>query len=610
MSGFTFRTKVNRIIQQGYLAKWVVVGLLIGIIAGVGAVGFYLAIQAVNNLMLGGIAGFYPPNPAGEGSVPASVNPNYLLIPISTIIGGIIAGALVYRFAPEAEGHGTDEAIAAFHRRDGKIRRRIPLIKALASAFTIGSGGSGGREGPTAQIAAGFGSFVGDILRLPVRDRRIAVAVGIGAGIGSIFKSPFGGAILSGEILYSGGDFEVEALIPSFIASPIGYVIFASWTGFAPIFGSGLTYSFSEPRNLLIYAALGIICGLVGRLHTMTFYSVKNLFSRLPLTKYARPMIGAAVAGVIGIFFPQVLGLGYGFLQILINSTSTGELTSQVTTNYITLPLFVMLIAVVFLKIFATAFTVGSGGSAGVFAPSLVIGGFVGAAFWIATNQLLPGWIPIPAPLVVVGMMALFAGVGRVPIAVMLMVSEMTGSLNLLAPSMVAVVTAYFVTSPKFTIYRSQVPKRYDSPAHRGEYNVPLLTKIFVNDAMNHSVFTLTPTDSVATAYQAVVEKGYRGIPVVDSEKLVGIVTVSDLLRISREQMAGTPVKDVMTQNVLVAHSDESLFVALETMTNHGVGRLPVVSKDSGKLMGIITRTDVIRAYERAVDLLSKSEPT
>ena len=610
MSGCTFRTKVNRIIQQGYLAKWVVVGLLIGIIAGVGAVGFYLAIQAVNNLMLGGIAGFYPPNPAGEGSVPASVNPNYLLIPISTIIGGIIAGALVYRFAPEAEGHGTADAHAACPRRDGKIRRRIPLIKALASAFTIGSGGSGGREGPTAQIAAGFGSFVGDILRLPVRDRRIAVAVGIGAGIGSIFKSPFGGAILSGEILYSGGDFEVEALIPAFIASPIGYVIFASWSGFAPIFGSGLTYSFSEPRNLLIYAALGIICGLVGRLHTMTFYSVKNLFSRLPLTKYARPMIGAAVAGVIGIFFPQVLGLGYGFLQILINSTSTGELTSQVTTNYITLPLFVMLIAVVFLKIFATAFTVGSGGSAAVFAPSLVIGGFVGAAFWIATNQLLPGWIPIPAPLVVVGMMALFAGVGRVPIAVMLMVSEMTGSLNLLAPSMVAVVTAYFVTSPKFTIYRSQVPKRYDSPAHRGEYNVPLLTKIFVNDAMNHSVFTLTPTDSVATAYQAVVEKGYRGIPVVDSEKLVGIVTVSDLLRISREQMAGTPVKDVMTQNVLVAHSDESLFVALETMTNHGVGRLPVVSKDSGKLMGIITRTDVIRAYERAVDLLSKSEPT
>ena len=605
MSGYTIGTRINRVIQQGYLAKWVVVGVLIGIIAGVGAVAFYFAIQTVSNLMLGGITGFYPPNPAGEGASPLSVNPNFLWIPISTIIGGAIAGFIVYRFAPEAEGHGTDEAIAAFHRRDGKIRKRIPLVKALASAFTIGSGGSGGREGPTAQIAAGFGSFVGDLLKLPVKDRRIAVAVGIGAGIGSIFKSPFGGAILSGEILYSGGDFEVEALIPSFIASPIGYVIFASYAGFSPIFGSGLAYAFTQPRNLLIYAALGIICGLVGRLHTATFYSVKNIFSALPITKYARPMLGAAVAGVIAIFFPQVIGLGYGFLQVLIN----GDF-SQITANYVSLPLFAVLIAVILLKIVATGFTVGSGGSAGVFAPSLVIGGFVGAAFWMVVNQLLPGWIPVPAPLVVVGMMALFGGVGRVPIAVMLMVSEMTGSLNLLPPSMVAVVAAYFVATPKYTIYRSQVPKRAASPAHRGEYNVPLLTKIFVSDAMNHSVTTLSSTDTVAAAYQLVVDKGFRGIPVVDSDKVVGMVAVSDLLRIPREQMASTQLQDVMTRNLLVAHSDDTLLSVLETMTNHGVGRLPVVTKDSGKLVGIVTRTDVIRAYERAVDLLSKSEPT
>lgn len=610
MSSSKLISRINRVIQQGYLAKWVMVGLLIGIIAGVGAVGFYIAIEAVNNFLLGGITGFFPPNPAGEATAPLTTNPNFLLIPISTIIGGAVAGFLVYRFAPEAEGHGTDEAIAAFHRHDGKIRRRIPLIKALASAFTIGSGGSGGREGPTAQIAAGFGSFIGDVLKLPVRDKRIAVAVGIGAGIGSIFKSPFGGAILSGEILYSGGDFEAEALIPSFIASPIGYIIFASYTGFTPIFGSGLAYSFSEPRNLLIYAALGIICGLVGRLHTTTFYTVRSVFSRLPFTKYARPMVGAAVAGVIGIFFPQVLGLGYGFLQKLIDAPDAAALAAQVPVNYLALPLLAALVAIVFFKIVATAFTVGSGGSAGVFAPSLVIGGFVGAAFWIVVNALLPGWIPIPAPLVVVGMMALFGGVGRVPIAVMLMVSEMTGSLNLLPPSMVAVVAAYFVTTPKFTIYRSQVPRRSYSPAHRGEYNVPLLTKIFVSDAMNHSVFTLTTADTVAAAYQVVVEKGYRGIPVVDSDKLVGIVAVSDLQRIPREQMEVTPLKDVMTQNVLLAHSDDSLLTALETMTNHGIGRLPVVSRESGKLVGIITRTDVIRAYERSVELLSKSEPT
>ena len=597
-------SKLNRVIQQSYLGKWALVGLFIGIIAGLGAVGFYLAIQLVTSGLLGGITGFLPPNPAGEFSAVVASNPNYLLVPVSTVVGGIIAGFVVYRFAPEAEGHGTDEAIAAFHRNDGKIRRRIPLVKAVASAFTIGSGGSGGREGPTAQIAAGFGSFIGDVLKLPIKVWRVAVAVGIGAGIGSIFKSPFGGAMLSGEILYSGGDFEVEALIPAFIASPIGYIIFASFTGFTPIFGNGLNYTFTEPRNLLIYAVLGVLCGLVGRLYTRFFYTTRKFFSGLPFTKYARPMVGAAVAGLIGVFFPEVLGLGYGFLQILID----GKL-SQVTTNYFTLPLFVVLVLLVFLKIIATSFTVGSGGSAGVFAPSLVIGGFVGAAAWMVINDALPGWIPIPAPLVIVGMMALFGGVGRAPIAVILMVSEMTGTLTLLAPSMVAVVIAYFVTGPKFTIYRSQVLRRSESPAHVGEYSTPFLLRIFVVDAMNPNVLALEPTDTVQKAYQTMMDKGFRGIPVTEGGKVVGMVTMSDILRVPREKMAEAQLSTIMSKNPIVAHSDESLLDVLNRMTINGIGRLPVVSKETGALIGIVTRTDVIRAYDRVIGFASKSEP-
>ncbi len=587
------------------MAKWTVIGLFIGIIAGVGAIIFYVLIQFVTNFMLGGITGFYPPNPAGEAISPTTINPNFWLVPLSTALGGLATGLIVYRFAPEAEGHGTDEAIAAFHRKDGKIRRRIPVVKAIASALTIGSGGSGGREGPTAQIAAGFGSFVGDALKLPVRDRRIAVAVGIGAGIGSIFKSPFGGAMLSGEILYSGGDFETEALIPSFIASPIGYVIFASYAGFSPIFGNSVSYSFNHPANLLFYALLGVACGIVGRAYTTSFYSIRRIFSAFNIPRFAKPVIGLAISGVIGIFFPEVLGLGYGFLQYLIN----GQI-NLIGINFVTAPILVVLLLVVFFKIVATSLTVGSGGSAGVFAPSLVIGGFVGAAFWVALNGVLPGVIPVPAPLVIVGMVALFGGVGRVPIAVILMVSEMTGTLSLLAPSMVAVVISYFVVGPKYTIYRSQVAKRSDSPAHRGEYNVPLLTKIFVSDAMNHNVLTFSPDDAVESAYQAMLDRGFRGVPIVQSGKAVGIATMSDLLRVPREQMASTPIKSVMTQNLLTAYPDESLLAALDRMTTHGVGRLPVVSRMSGELAGMITRTDVIKAYNRAVELLSKSEQT
>lgn len=596
--------KLNRFMQKNLLAKWAVIGLLIGIIAGAGATLFYLLIQIVSNSLLGSITGFYPPNPAGESVALPTLHPDYWLIPVSTAIGGLATGILVYKFAPEAEGHGTDEAIAAFHQKNGKIRKRIPVVKTIASAFTIGSGGSGGREGPTAQIAAGFGSFIGDALKLAVRDRRIAVAVGIGAGIGSIFKSPFGGAILSGEILYSGGDFEAEALIPAFIASPIGYVIFASFTGFTPIFGNS-TYAFNQPVNLLIYAALGILCGVAGRFYTTTFYGVRDVFRRLRIPNFTKPVIGLTASGVIAVFFPQVTGLGYGFLQYLIDGK-----TSVITANFFAAPLLVVMILIVIFKIIATSLTVGSGGSAGVFAPSLVIGGFVGAAFWEALHSVFPGAIPIPAPMVIVGMVALFGGVGRVPIAVILMVSEMTGNLSLLAPSMVAVVISYFVVGPKHTIYRNQVPRRSDSPAHRGEYNVPLLTRIFVSDAMNHDVFTLSPGDMVADAYHKMVDKGFRGIPIVEEEKVVGMVTMGDLMRVPHELMGTTPVRSVMTQNLIIAHSDESLLDVLERMTNHGVGRMPVISKESGRLVGIITRTDVIRAYDRAVDLLSRSEPT
>src|SRR5579875_1976886 len=588
---------LNRLLNRSYLTKWVIIGLLIGLVAGFGATAFYYMIQGVTNYLLGGITGFYPPNPAGEPGAPLTINPKYLLIPISTAIGGLAAGLIIYRFAPEAEGHGTDAAIDAFHNKGGYIRRRIPIVKTIASAFTIGSGGSAGREGPTAQIAAGFGSLIGGMFNLSAKDRRIALASGIGAGIGSIFKSPFGGAILSAEILYSGPDIEAEALIPSFIASPIGYVIFGSFTGFTPVFGYTVHYSFTQPLNLFIYALLGVVCAGVGRLYVYSFYSLRRFFERLKITNYVKPMIGGAVAGAIGIFFPQVVGLGYGFLQFLIDGNF-----NLITTNYFTIPLFVTLVLIVLLKIFATSITVGSGGSGGVFAPSLVIGGFVGSVVWIFVNQMFPGLIPSSAPLVVIGMMALFAGVGRVPIAVILMVSEMTGTLELLVPSMVAVVISYYLTGPRHSIYRSQVLSRADSPAHRGEYNIPIMSKLKVVDAANPNVKTLKPDDTADDAFRLMSGGNFRGVPVVsDDRKVLGIVTMSDVFRVGGEKMKSTQVKEIMTGNVITASPDENLLSALNKMTTHGIGRLPVVSPKSGELVAILTRSDLFTLYSKKI---------
>jgi CIC family chloride channel protein len=355
--------------ELGYLRKWLPIALLIGIVSGVGSIVFYEAIRLASTVLLGDVAGFFAPSPVGEGGSLVLVSSRLYLIPLVTTVGGLLSGILVYGFAPEAEGHGTDAAIDAFHNKKGEIRSRIPLVKLVASALTIGSGGSAGREGPTAQIGAGFGSFLGRRLHLSSKDRRIAVAVGIGAGIGSIFKAPFGGAILSTEILYI-GDFEVETLLPAFIASTVGYSIFASYTGWTPIFGYLNLGAFNDPLNLPFYAVLGIVCGLVGIVYVKGFYGTRAFFQRLGMPRFLKPALGGLLVGIIGMFLPQVLGMGYGWLQIAM------------TGNFVSLPIILIPIIIV-AKIVATSLTVGSGGSGGVFAPALMIGGLLGATLWI-----------------------------------------------------------------------------------------------------------------------------------------------------------------------------------------------------------------------------------
>ena len=400
---------------------------------------------------------------------------------------------------------------------------------------------------------------------------------------------------MSAEVLYSGPDIETEALIPSFLAAPVGYVIFASFTGFSPVFGNSVHYTFLQPLDLVVYAILGVFCAAFGRLYTFTFYSVKRLFERFRIRNYVKPMIGGAIAGMAGIFFPQVIGLGYGFIQLSIN----GDLSS-ITSNFITLPLALTLIFIILLKIFATSFTVGSGGSGGVFAPALLIGGFLGTLLWVIVNYVAPGFIPNPAPLVIIGMMALFGGVGRVPIAIILMVSEMTGTLELLIPSMIAVVISYYLTGSKFTIYKNQVPSRAESRAHRGDFSIPVMSRIKVATAMNTKIKTVQPGDTVEEAFQLMIAGKFSGVPVVDGErKVVGILTMSDVLRTPKEQAKTTLAKNLMTKNVITVTPDDNLLEALNRMITHAVGRLPVVSAETGTLVGILARADLFRAYNK-----------
>ena len=219
-----------------------------------------------------------------------------------------------FLIAPEAEGHGTDAAIAAVHHDPRGIRLRTVAVKIVASALTIGSGGSGGREGPTGQISAGFGSFLARLFDLSPSDARIAVASGVGSGIGSIFGAPLGGAVLATEIMYR-DDFEVEALLPSFIASIVGYVVFGSVEGFSPLFGYVESYRLTDARQLLWFGLIGILGGLIGLLYAKSFYGIADLFGQLPVPRFLRPALGGLVVGCIALAIPEVLGTGYGWIQ-------------------------------------------------------------------------------------------------------------------------------------------------------------------------------------------------------------------------------------------------------------------------------------------------------
>ena len=566
-----------------YLKKWLPAAILIGIAAGVASIAFFSAITWASRLFLGLGAEFVPPAPIGEGVTFITEVGRRWIIPVITTIGGLISGLIVYKFAPEAEGHGTDAAIDAFHHREGIIRPRIPLIKMIASAVTIGSGGSAGREGPTAQITAGCGSLVGRLFKFNAHDRRLAVAVGIGAGIGSIFKAPLGGAILSAEILYMQG-FEVEALVPSFISTIIGYSIFASWQGFTPIFGEHASPAFHAPETLLSYAILGVFCGLIGMLYTRTFYRVRDLFRRLKVSNYYKPAIGGLVTGLIGLALPQVLGTGYGWLQLAMMPGA--------------IPVIIM-IGLVFAKVVATSFSIGSGGSGGVFAPGLVTGGMLAAALWAVGSNFAGTYLPTsPAPFVVVGMMALFGAVAHAPIAVIIMVSEMSGTYTILAPAMIATGLAWAIVGTN-RIYESQVSAPAASPAHKYEYVSPLLRVMKVKKAMITNCPTILPEDSTKKAAEGIKNCGVD-MPVVDKAgELVGVIANVDVLPISRERRSITKVESIMSTNLVVTHPEETLEQALELLVVNKVAVLPVVEEGSPKkLLGLVTRSSIIEAYE------------
>jgi CIC family chloride channel protein len=602
-----FRARI-RDLQLHSTGKWFFLAGLIGIVAGLGAIIFQYLGQAIQHYVLSAYSGFSPAEASGEYALFAHSAGSFspVLLVVIMALGGLASGLLVYTFAPEAEGHGTDAAIDAFHNRRGEVRGRIPFIKTLASAITLGTGGSAGREGPIAQIGAGFGSFLASKLKLSARDRRIMLAAGMGAGVGAIFRAPLAGALFAGEILYRDADLEADVIVPSAISSAVAYCIYSfslpRSMRFVALFGADVEFEVTSWLEMIPYTAMALVLVLAGVLYIKTFYGVHALFKRLPGPPHIRPMIGATLAGLTGLALYYsvgqdsdalaVLGSGYGTLQKSFTSPETSGIG--------------LLLAVALMKIVTTSLTISSGGSGGVFGPSMVIGGCLGAA----VGQLFHSWWPEvvtqPQAFAIVGMAGFFAGCARAPFSTILMVSEMTGNYKLLLPTM-WVSTLCFSLGGRWTLYIKQVPTRLDSPAHRGDFLVDVLEGMGVEDVYRKSsdqirVFEGTSLDDIV---HTLATTSQRYFPVVDAEDcMVGIFSAEDvrkyLFNDTIWQLADA--NDVMTTPVVTVCPADDLNVALTRFTTLNVDELPVVSPENPQeLLGMIRRKEVIAAYNRSL---------
>jgi CIC family chloride channel protein len=569
---------------------------------------FSIACQAVVAVSLDGIAGYRPEGPQGEARVawlPETDRPfNPWLLLAVPVLGGLASGYIVFRYAPEAEGHGTDSVIDAYHRRQGRLRGRVPLVKLLASALTLGTGGSGGREGPIAQIGAGFGSALASVLRLSVAERRVLLAAGMGAGIAAIFRAPLAGALFAAEVLYSSPEFEPEVIMPAGLASVVAYTTFGLFFGWAPLFDTPreAIVGFVDARQLGPYTLLAVAMALLAMVYTRAFYGLTHLFHKLSFPRMLKPAVGALLTGAVGVglYFAfggerralAVLSFGYGALQEGLAheaGTSAG-----------------LLLGVALGKILTTGLTIGSGGSGGVFGPSMVIGGTAAGALGMLLGEVWPGPMPHRASFMIVGMAGFFAAAAKTPFSTLIIVCELTGDYRLILPAL-WVCTLSYLLSDEQSLYASQVEGRSRSPAHQGDYVRDVLAGQTVATvlACGAEVLPLRPGDGLDTVIARFDAGARLVLPVVGEDgRLLGVVHLHDLYWTAnrRDAVPWLLAADLMRGGVKPLTADDPLERAVELFVENDLPELPVVKGAADRAyLGVVRRTDIARAYLRRV---------
>jgi CIC family chloride channel protein len=567
---------------------------LVGVAAGLFAAAFYSALEWSQWLLFDELANLQLSRSAGEVALLPEAAPGptrWWLVPLLPAAGGLLTGLLLTYVCRQAAGPGGDAYIASFHYQGGRIPWRVPVVKALATLFTIGTGGSAGREGPTMQIAAGMASALARRLKLTARERRVLVVAGAAAATGAIFQIPLGGAIFAVEILYR-NDFEVDALIPAILASVTGYSVFTTVHGQGHLLATAAHYPF-EPHALPLYAVAAVGLALFGLIWVKTRHAVRDrVLTRVKVPPWALPAVGGLVVGLMALGVPDVLGTGYGLAQ---GAILHADWIPDGNRGWF------LLLGLALAKIVATSTTLGSGGSGGEFGPSLVIGGLVGGAFGLIFDLVVPSWAPDPGAFALVGMGAMLGGVAHAPVSSLILVCELAGSYDLLVPLMLAEGIT-FVLLRRVHLYRRQVTSRLHSPAHRHEgrdiLESILVKEVFTPGARLDRVARAAPLDEVL--YRMSESSAPTLVVVDEAERPVGLISLRGLQgALGEEGLDGLAMAaDVMMRLVKITPQDH-LHTAMRAFLDTGSTALPVCEED--QVAGVLTQEDVTRAYEREV---------
>ena len=551
---------------------FLIFSILVGMGAGFGAIFFRWLIQQFQHLFF----------VEGESFLDFTGRYYIILIPV---LGGLIVGPLIHFFAKEARGHGVPEVINAMVTNGGKIHPRVPIVKAIASSICIGSGGSVGREGPIIQIGSAIGSAVGQFFKLNEERTKTLVACGAAAGIAATFNAPLGGIFFALEVILR--EYVLKNLSSVVLSSVTATVISRHFLGDSPAFHLP-TFQLYGLSDIPFYFVLGILSAFTALLFIKALYKSEDIFNSLKIPEYFKPAIGGLIIGLIALYFPQVLGVGY---EVIENSINQGIALGAVIT-------------LIFLKIIATSVTLGSGGSGGIFAPSLFMGALLGEAFGKLITLFFPGIAIPPGAFALVGMAAVFAGTSHAPISAILLLFEMTGNYKILLPLMISCVISVLLVRwmTKYSIYSLKLMRKgIDIDQYRV---VDYMESITVAEAMIFNVITVLQSDTVKDVGLKIKSTNHRGFPVLDGhEKLLGIVTRKDINNALSKGESESEVRNVMSSDIILCFPDESIKTALHKMAVRNIGRMPVVHRDNKEhIIGLITRKSLMNAYNQALE--------